>query len=385
MFVSNDFVCRIFDWPAWRSIGVIAIVIGLSACEKHAEHQTPAPEVGVIALAKDAMPLDYRYSARTQGEREIEVRARIGGIIQKRLYREGEYVAENTSLFKIDPAPYEAQVRSTQGRLDVARAQLAAAKPQRDRMLQLFGRSIVTARDRDTAEEAFEMARASVASAQADLERARLDLSYTDVRAPISGFTGRAEHSEGSLVRPDDDSSLLTTMAQSRRLYVNFTMPASEARSLREALAQNADAVRLQLHAAGMEGDKVTARIEFIDTRVQADTGTVSVRAIVDNAGDVLAPGQFVQARLMGLSSAPAIFIPERAVMHGSEGPFVWKLDKDNRASMQAVQVGTGFRNFISIDSGLAEGDRIVVDGILKVAPGSAVKAVPVKLLAREP
>src|SRR5690606_10404934 len=175
---------------------------------------------------------------RTAGEREIEVRARVGGILELRLYREGEFVEAGTPLFRIDPQSYRMAVRSAEGRLGVARARLRAATPQRERVARLYERGTVNARDLEHAEQEYAQAQAEVAAASAELERARLDLAYTDVRAPISGYTGRAVQSEGSLVRSDDDTSLLTTMTQSRRLYVNFTVPMREAQLLRAALAR---------------------------------------------------------------------------------------------------------------------------------------------------
>jgi membrane fusion protein (multidrug efflux system) len=274
-------------------------------------------------------------------------------------------------------------VRSAEGRLDVAQARLRAATPQRQRVARLFERGTVNARDLEHAEQEYAQARAEVAAASAELERARLDLAYTDVRAPISGYTGRAVQSEGSLVRSDDDTSLLTTMAQSRRLYVNFTVPLVEAQLLRTALAQPSSQVVVAIVGAGGGAGSIAGQIEFIDTRVRSDTGTVAVRAIVENGAELLAPGQFVRVNLSGLYSEPAIFIPERAVLNGAGGPFVWKLDEGGSVTMQPLALGEGHQGLVAATSGLAEGDRIVVDGILKVAPGAPVQAVAQELSVR--
>jgi membrane fusion protein (multidrug efflux system) len=175
---------------------------------------------------------------------------------------------------------------------------------------------------------------------------------------------------------------LLTTITQDDRLYVDFSMPEDEARQVRTALTQHPDAVRVRLIIGSGAEIPNTARIEFVDTSISVDTSTVNVRAILDNRGNKreknsnlnLSPGQYVRVRIEGVMSTPAVNIPSRAVMFGSDGPFVWILDEKNIAKPRPVRLGPNRGNLVEIASGLAAGDRIVIDGILKVMPDAAVK-----------
>jgi len=348
------------------------------------------PEVAALKTAITTIPLDLNYTAHTRGVRDVEVRARVSGILLKRYYREGSYVKTGDLLFKIDPALFSAEVERAQGQLAVARAQLAEATLLRDRMAALIAKQAVAQHDYDTAETRLQAAIAATEAARAALKRAELDLEYTRVTAPISGFTSCEVRSEGSLVQAGAESSLLTTITQEDRLYVDFSVPEDEARQVRAALALNPDAVRVRLIVGS--GTKIpdTARIEFIDTRVAVDTSTVYVRAIFDNRTNRqlqncsvrLSPGQYVCVHIEGIMSMPSIHIPLRAVMFGSNGPFVWVLDDNNIVSLRPVSLGPHRGSLVEIASGLGAGDRVVIDGILKVKPDAAVNPVTVTLEA---
>jgi len=365
-------------WGLFHRCCLGSIGLALGACTEPAVPPV-APEVGVVQVVSSTIPLDLVYTARTRGEREIEVRARVSGILKKRYYREGEEVAAGAPLFLIDPAPFRVAVDSAQARLDMEQARLNETQRQFTRAQSLFKSGILSARDHETAEATFSTTQAAVKAAAADLDRARLDLSYTQVRAPISGMTGREARSEGSMVNAGDASSLLTTIAQSdARIYVEFAIPETEARLLRQVLKENPAAVSVRLRPGYSEEIADAARIEFLDTRVRTDTGTVEVRATVDNQRAALAPGQFVQARVAGLRSEPGFYVPARSVMYGADGPFVWRVDERDQANMQAVKVGQGYGNLLRVESGLNAGDRVVVDGVLKVQPQQAVKPLPV-------
>ena len=347
----------------------------LAACgQKEAPPAPAAVEVNVVTVAVKPIPLDLKYSARTRGEREVEVHARVSGILLKRNYREGEHVAANALLFKIDPAPFAEEVRRLRGLEAVEKARLVEATAQRDRIVTLAEKGVVSKRDRDAALASYATAFASAEAARAALHQAELNLSYTDVRAPISGFTGRESRSEGSLVDANGASSLLTTIVQSDRLYVDFSLPEHEAAMVRAVMHKGPVTVRL---APGNAGEIVqTAKLEFLDTRIDADSGTVPARAVLDNKGSDIAAGQFVLARIEGLVSTPGIYIPIRAVLNTPDGALVWALDKDNKVQPRPLKLGHTAGNLVEVAEGLASGDRIVVDGILKVGPGIAVKPV---------
>ncbi|MFA5496316.1 MAG: efflux RND transporter periplasmic adaptor subunit [Porticoccaceae bacterium] len=356
------------------------MILGLAGCGGVEEPPPPPPEVGVLTLTSVAVPLNLTYTARTRGEREVEVRARVSGILQKRYYHEGAAVAADALLFRIDPAPFAAAVRSAEGRLGIEQARLAEAELQRERVRKLVERGFSADRERDVAEAAFASARAAVAAALADVEQAKLNLAYTEVRAPIAGITGREARSEGSLVDAGGESSLLTTLAQADRLYVDFALPEDEARLVREALAQRPEEVSVRLRRADGRALPDEARIEFIDTRVHGDSGTVEVRAALDNRGGALAPGQFVRAYIQGLNTADGIYVPARAVLHSADGPFVWTVDAEQIVHFQPVKLGLGVGNLLHVEEGLSANERVIVDGVLKVQPGAPAAPVEVTL-----
>jgi membrane fusion protein (multidrug efflux system) len=368
-------------------LGGLAMAVAvclLSGCGK-AEETTapPPPQVNVVKLVDGSVPMNFAYTARVRGEREIEIRARVPGILEKRFYVEGAKVEAGQLLFRIDPKPLAAALRGAEGRLAVERSRLVETEQQLKRVSQLQEQGMVTRRERDLAEAAFASANAGVDTASAEREAATLDLAYTEVRAPISGITGREARSEGSLVNPTDDSSLLTVITQSDRLYVEFTMPETEARAMRAALVKQADAVVVRLQPTGGDVLSASAQITFVDARVDGDSGTVQVRATFANADGQLAPGQFVRARLEGLSSAAGVYVPARAVLYGADGPFVWKVDPKNIVQFAPVKLSPGHGELLRVDAGLAGGDRVIVDGVLKVLPDATVNAKVVDIQAK--
>jgi membrane fusion protein (multidrug efflux system) len=363
-------------WTARRIVllaGIVAAHCGLGACSRTDAPPAPVPvAVNVVTVSVEPVALDLRYSARTRGEREVEVRARVSGILQKRYYREGEHVSTNALLFRIDPAPFAEEVGRLRGLEAVEKARLFEATAQRDRINALADKGVVSRRDHDAAVAAHATAYAAAEAATAALKQAQLNLSYTEVRAPIAGATGRESRSEGSLVEAGGPASLLTTIVQSDRLYVDFSLPENEAQMVRAVMQKRLVAVRL---APGSGGEiERAAKLEFLDSRVDGDSGTVPARAVLENETVGLAPGQFVLARIVGLESAPAVYIPVRAVLKTPDGAMVWTLGKDNRVAPRLLKLGHHAGNLVEVVDGLAAGDRVIVDGILKVAPDAIVK-----------
>ena len=365
--------------------GVIAssaVLVVLQGCAPApAPPPMPPMEVGTLEVRPGALQLSLEHAAQLRGVREVEVRAQVSGILLKRQYREGSRVAAGDLLFRIDPAPFAADVDRAKAELGVQQATLAQARRERDRILTVYEQKLASLHDRDTAVAAFETAEASVASAAAALRRAQLDLSYTEVRAPINGLTSREARSEGSLVTAGSDTSLLTRIVQTDRLYVEFSVPEAEADGLRSAAA-GAGAAGINVRVLDIQGRTLgdNARIEFIAPSVGDDTGTIDVRAVLDNSKATLLPGQVVRARVEGVTLADSLIVPKRAVMHGLQGTFVWVVGPDQKVGPRPVTLGTTAGNNVVVSKGLEAGDRVVVDGILKVQPGAIVKASPVKL-----
>ncbi len=299
----------------------------------------PPVEVGAVEVKAESLDLTLEHAAQLRGVREVEVRARVSGILLKRMYQEGSRVKEGELLFRIDPAPFEATVARARAEVGVQQANLQQARRERARIVQLYDQKLVSSRDRDTAIAADETATASVAAAEAALKSAQLDLSYTNVRAPISGLTSREVRSEGSLVTAGADSSLLTYIVQSDRLYVQFSVPESEAESLRAANAPGTAGVTVDVLDITGKMLAQGAKVEFISPAVGNDTGTVDVRAILPNTTNLL-PGQVVRAQVRGVTLAGSVVIPKRAVMHGVQGSFVWLIGAGDKVEFRPVQLG---------------------------------------------
>ena len=364
-----------------RSLVAIAVsAVLLTACGKGQEqqHAPPPPEVAVQTVEKAPAPLDLTYTARTVGSREVEVRARVGGILIKRRYEEGGSVKQGQPMFLIDPEPVRARLASARADVAVAKARLEEARRQHDRVLPLFEKNAVSQSRRDEVVSGFEVAQANLEAAESAQRMAQLDLEYTDVRAPISGLTSREVMSEGSLVSTEQSASLLTRIVQIDPLYVEFSVPEAEATIIRGSLAPANKAtppsVKLLLENGQEYPD--SAKVTFVDNAVDLNSGTVRVRAVLKNTEGQLIPGQFIRARVEGVQLTNVVSVPRKAVMSSAQGQFIWVVNGEEKVEFRPVQVGRSMGNDIIITEGLAPGDRYIVEGVLKVQPGIQVSAV---------
>jgi membrane fusion protein (multidrug efflux system) len=338
----------------------------------------PPVEVGVLVVEPRALSLVLEYPGQLKGVREVEVRARVSGILLERRYDEGAYVEAGEVLFRIDPDPYRAGVARARAALGIEEANLGQAQRARDRIVPLFEQKLASVRDRDTALAAFESAEAAVAAARAALRTAELELSYTEVRAPIAGLTSREVRSEGSLVTAGAESSLLTYIVQADRLYVDLAVADTDADLVRAAI-EGDDAGHVGVTVTDVQGKTLAAmgKIEFVSPRVDDRTGTVEIRAVLDNPDGVV-PGRIVRARIEGVRIPNSLVIPKRAVMHGAQGTYVWTVDGNGQAAPVPIELGAPAGNDVAVAAGLTAGARVVVDGTLKVVPGARVNAVPI-------
>lgn len=336
----------------------------------------PPPEVTVAQAQAGPVPLELMYSGRAVGSREVEVRARVSGILLERSYEEGSAVREGEVLFRIDAEPFRVRVAQARAELEVERARLAEARRDRDRVRALIDRQLVSQRQLDEAVSRYEVAVASVAAAEARLRAEELDLGYTEVRAPISGLTSREARSEGSLVTAGEDSSLLTRIVQSDPIYAEFAVPESEATLLRARLAAGGE-VPVHLEGEGAAHSAGVGRLTFVDNAVGVGSGTVRARAVMANPDGRFVPGQFLRIRVEGITLPGGVSVPERSVMSGPQGRFVWVLDGQDVAAMRPVQITAVVSDRAVLSGGIEPGERVVVEGVLKVRPGAPVTIAP--------
>lgn len=340
----------------------------------------PPPEVTVVSVTPADVALPYEFTGTIEGSREVEVRARVSGILLRRTYEEGRPVRQGELLFQIDPAEYKARVAEAAAELAQEKAGLARAERDVARLEPLLAAHATSRKDFDDAVSEKETAAATVLSAQAKLDQAQLDLSYTRVTAPISGLSSRAEHSDGSLVGPGENS-LLTHISQVRPIWVRFSVPDQTLLGLRKAVADKTirspktEDLTVELVLPDGSTHPERGRVNFSDSMIDPATGSVGLRAQLPNGSGTLIPGQFVRVRLLGIERPQAIVVPQRAVQQGAGGKFVFVV-ADGKAAQRPVVAGEWLGKDWVIESGLAAGDRVIVDGIVKVQPGAPVKVV---------
>ncbi|MBX3665278.1 MAG: efflux RND transporter periplasmic adaptor subunit [Burkholderiales bacterium] len=341
----------------------------------------PPPPVSVMITEARDLPVTLEYTAQTAGYRETEVRARVSGILLKRNYREGGTVRQGESLFTIDPAPFQLALTRARADLGVAEAQLQQAQRELARLKPVYESKAVSQKEFDDATSAERIAAAQVESVRARLNEAQLNLEWTRVESPITGIAGRAAVSEGSLV--SGANVLLTTVTQTDPMYVIFGVSDRDTLALR----RDAEAGRIKLPADGRlkatvklsDGSEYArpGAVNFVDARVNTQTGTTETRAEFPNPGNVLRAGEFVRITLSGATRPDVIVLPQRAVLEGPAGKFVYIANAESKAEPRPVEVGAWTADGWIINSGLKAGERVIIDGMAKIfAPGTPVSII---------
>jgi len=369
-------------------VPLLALV--LAACsqsngsEKKAGHPgmgMPPPEVSVVAVAPQSLPLTFEYVGQTAGSREVEVRARVAGIVLKRNFEEGKPVKQGQSLYSIDPAPFEAAAARAEADVVAAQARLEQARRNAARMKPLYAEKAVSQKEHDDAVSAEEISAADVKAARARLTEAKLNLGYTKVEAPVSGVASRSLRSEGSLVGGPE--TLLTTVMQVDPIWVNFGIPDNEQAQLardvqagRVNIPKNFE-VELRLSDGSIYG--ATGKLNFSDVRVSPSTGTREARAELPNPKGVLRPGEFVRVILRGATRPNALTVPQRAVLEGPQGKFVYVVNEKSQAEPRPIEVGDWAGDSWVINNGIKPGDRVIVEGLMRLGPGAPVRVAEKK------
>lgn len=371
-----------------RSAVVVFFSILLAACGM-GEGQQKGPagkggpfgmgpaEVNVATVAPRTLAVTFEYAGQAAGSREAEVRPRVGGILLKRNFEEGKPVKHGESLYSIDPAPFEAALARAQAAVAAAQAREEQAQRNAARLKPLLAEKAVSQKEYDDAASAQSIGAADLKSAQAQLLEAKLNLGYTRVEAPISGIASRSQRSEGSLVAGPD--ALLTTVVQVDPIWVNFGVPDHEQARIQEQVASGRlrlpkNGLQVSLRRADGSTYAHTGHVNFADVRVNAATGTREMRASLPNPDLKLRPGEFVRVILMGATRPDALTVPQKAVLEGPQGKFVYVVNDKSAAEPRPVELGEWAGEDWVVLNGLKPGDKVIVDGLMKLGPGAPVK-----------
>jgi membrane fusion protein (multidrug efflux system) len=326
----------------------------------------------VLEVQPQRLPVRMDTVAQVEGSREVEIRARVGGTIQKRIYDEGAQVKAGVPLFQIDAAPFEIALSQARAALAQERARNEQARRESGRLKELAAQKAISQREYDDATSNLKLSEASIQAAEARVRDAELNLSYTQVIAPVAGASGRAQRSEGSLVTPND---VLTTISQISPVWVRFALAETEVAKLPGSRVGPDAEVRLVLG----DGSRypLRGRINFAESRVDARLGTRQMRAEFDNPQGQLLPGQFVRVEVSVNRAQPVVLVPQSAVLQTDKGHIVFTLDAEGKVAPRPIKVGEWSGSDWIVQDGLKSGDRVVLDNLMKLQPG--VKVEPVK------
>jgi membrane fusion protein, multidrug efflux system len=370
----------------------LGLLLGLAACGKNAgpPQAPPPPEVGVVVAKAGAVPLTRDLVGRLAATRTAEVRARVPGIVERRLYVEGSDVKAGQPLFEIDPAPLQAALNAREAALGQARANATNADAKAKRYQDLAARGVIAKQDLDDAVAAQRTSAAAVRQSQADVDAARLNLGYAAVTAPIAGRAGRALVTEGALVGQGEVTPL-TVVEQIDPVYVDFSQSAAEVSDLRRAQADGklklaaADQVEVQLFLPDGSTYGRSGTLSFADLAVDPTTGSLSLRATFPNPERTLLPGMFVKLRVVQGELEQAFLLPQKAIQRDPKGAYVLVVGSDSKVQLKHVELGELRGADWVVKSGIADGDQVVVSGLQKAQPDKPAKAVPQEQLDKGP
>ena len=363
---------------------ILSLVLGsLLSCSNsestNTENQIPPPPVVLMQIERKDLPITYSLPGQLSGVQSVDVIARVEGTLLKQYFTNGKSVRAGDSLFLIDPSTYQAQVKEKEAQLQGAIAQYTYTKAEYERIKGLFEKDAYSKAQYEQAYSTFQAAESQKISAQQALDIARINLSYTKVLATVDGIVQKPEYTIGSYIQA---GSLLTSIAGVNSLYVNFALSAARHQHIMDALAKGL----FILDPAGYtvtvtRSDKSTypieASVDFIGSSINSTTNTISWRAVLANPKNELLPGEFITVELKGLIAKNAIAIPQKALISRGSKSFVWLVGDGNIVQLRPVVLGDSINNNVIVLQGLEQGDRIIVEGILKARPGSAVTPIP--------
>jgi membrane fusion protein, multidrug efflux system len=374
------------------------LIVGASVAGSRYFHTSPnaaqaaAPEQAVAVTVAVVEPrqasLWDEFSGRLEAVDRVEIRPRVAGAILATNFTEGALVKAGDVLFKIDPAPYAAEVDKAVAQLEAAKARAAFAASELERGAQLVGNAVVTRRDYDQRDNGNREAIANVKAAEATLQTAKLNLDYTEVRAPVDGRVGRIEVTVGNLVAAGSASPALTSLVSVNPIYASFDadeeVVLQALNSIADASGQRGNLDRIPVEMTVSGGTSARGHIQLIDNQVNGQSGTIRVRAVFKNDDGRLIPGQFARVRMGQPKQQSLVLVDERAIGTDQDKKFVMVVGDDDRAAYRAVTLGGNVDGLRIVTSGLKAGDRVVVNGLQRVRPGALLKTQVAEMGARD-
>ena len=358
----------------------ICLATLLGGCDKPEAPPPPTPEVTVLKVEAKDTPVTYEYVGVLASSQQVEVRARVDGFLDKRIYIEGNTVKQGQVMFQMDAKPFQAQLDAAQSALAEQQAKLWTAQANLKRVKPLAKANALSKKELDDAQGRVNAAAAAVDMASADVETANLNLGYTTIYAPVSGASSFARIQNGAYVNAQ--SGPLTYVAQLDPIWVDFSLSEDELLKIRreqksgQLSTPGSTALTVELVLADGSLYPETGRVFFRDANYNTETGTFLIRATFSNPDGDLRPGQFVRVHVKGAIRPNATLVPQQAVLQGAQGYFVWIVDAEGKAQVRSVEIGDWQGDDWFINKGLSPGDKVITDGIVRLAKGIPVKIV---------
>jgi membrane fusion protein (multidrug efflux system) len=369
---------------AVRSVILVLAAALVAGCSKEAPApQRPAPQVTVLEIKPKSIQFIVPFVAQTESSRQVDIVARVSGFLDTIAYTEGELVKEGQLLFQLDPKPFQAQLDSARGELQAQEARHATAAANLNRIKPLTQQRALSQADLDKAQGEFDSSRAAVFSAQAKVKEQELNLSYAQIRAPVTGLASRATQRQGTYINAMSGTAKLTYVAALDPIWVNFSVSQNQTAKLKEMVESKqltpppGQNYEVEMIMSDGKPYPYKGKVSFSDPSFSQETGSFLVRSVLPNPKKELRPGMFATAKINLGNRENAVVIPQLAVQQGSNGHLVYVVKQDGTAEVRPVVVGDYYgEKDIVIVSGLQGGDRVVVEGALKVVPGKPVQVV---------
>ncbi len=379
--------------PSTGALLAILLSVGptLALAQQPAGQARPPTPVSVVEIKPETTPATFEFTGKTASSRQVEINARVEGYLDKIAYVEGSLVKTGQLLFQLDPKQFQAALASAKANLAQQEALLTRARQILARVKPLAKQNAVSQQDLDNSIANVLASEAQVQAAKAQVETAQLNLGYTTIKSPLNGLSSSANFREGALITPAGKNAQLTTIVQIDPMWVNFGVGENEVLKIKaqqeagQLSKPGLSKVQVDLVLADGSAYPQKGQITFVDPVVNAQTGTYNIRAVVPNPDNQLSPGQFVRVQLKGAVRPNAIMVPQIAVMQGPSGKFVFVVSPDNTAQPKPVQLGDWYGDQWIVNSGLESGDRVVVDGAVRLQPGAPVQIRPAAAPAPEP